>query len=75
VESGMDRQDAYKLVQRNAHAALAAGEKFQDRVRALPEFTERLTSGQITALFDPWEQLQQVDAIFDRLGLAERVPA
>jgi adenylosuccinate lyase len=75
VESGMDRQDAYKLVQRNAHAALAAGEKFQDRVRTLPEFSERLTSDEITGLFDPWEQLRQVDAIFERVGLAERVPA
>lgn len=74
VESGMDRQDAYKLVQQHAHAALAAGERFQDRVSSVPEFTERLTQEQIGDLFDPWQQLHNVDATFARLGL-EEVPA
>ncbi|MGN6485584.1 MAG: adenylosuccinate lyase [Thermomicrobiales bacterium] len=69
VESGMDRQEAYKLVQKNAHAALAAGERFKDRVSSLPEFTSRLSAEQIDRLFDPMEQLHAVDATFERLGL------
>ncbi|MGN6483982.1 MAG: hypothetical protein ACTHMX_06215, partial [Thermomicrobiales bacterium] len=62
-------QEAYKLVQKNAHAALAAGERFKDRVSSLPEFTRRLSAEQIDRLFDPMEQLHAVDATFERLGL------
>jgi adenylosuccinate lyase len=71
VESGMDRQAAYKLVQRNAHAALAEGTPFKDRVSSLPEFTDRLSAEQIDRLFDPMEQLHAVDAIFARLGIEQ----
>jgi len=71
VEAGLDRQVAYKLVQKHAHAAVSAGEKFQDRVSSLPEFTEHLTQEQIADLFDPWAQLHAVDAIFARVGLGE----
>jgi len=71
VERGMDRQDAYKLVQRNAHAALEVRERFQDRVSSRAEFTDLLTPEIIDTLFDPWEQLQHVDATFARLGLKD----
>lgn len=72
VERGIDRQVAYKVVQKNAHAALADGERFQDRVSSRPEFTEYLNPELIEKLFDPWEQLHQVDHIFARLGLEEK---
>jgi adenylosuccinate lyase len=74
VESGMDRQEAYKLVQSNAHAALANGEKFQERVSNRPEFTALLSQPAIDKLFDPWEQLHAVDATFERLGLGDVTP-
>ncbi len=69
VEQGMDRQEAYKLVQQNAHAALAAGERFKDRVATRQEFRDHLSQARIEELFDPWQQLQHVDAIFERVGL------
>jgi len=72
VERGMDRQVAYKIVQKNAHAALADGQRFQDRVSSRPEFTEYLNPELIEKLFDPCEQLHQVDEIFARLGLEEK---
>ncbi len=72
VERGMDRQVAYKLVQKNAHAALADGERFQDRVSSRPEFSDHLTPELIEKLFDPWEQLQHLDELFARLGLQEK---
>lgn len=71
VEKGMDRQEAYKLVQQNARAALAAGERFRDRVSVRSEFTDLLSPELIENLFHPWEQLQHVDATFTRLGLGD----
>ncbi len=71
VDSGMDRQVAYKLIQRYAHAAWDAGQTFQDVIAADPQVQERLTADQLDELFDPWQQLLHLDASFERLGLRE----
>ncbi|MBA2468129.1 MAG: adenylosuccinate lyase [Chloroflexia bacterium] len=71
VDAGMDRQAAYKLVQKHAHAAWDEGQTFQDVIAADPIVQERLSAEKLDELFDPWQQLEHLDATFDRLGLRE----
>jgi adenylosuccinate lyase len=69
VERGLDRQDAYRIVQLHAHAAWNGGPPFRDTLLADPTVSSRLGPDDLESLFDPVEQLVHVDAIFARLGL------
>jgi adenylosuccinate lyase len=71
VDAGMDRQEAYKLVQQHANHALAGAPAFQHRLAADPLITEWIKPDELSSLFDPMRQLQHVDEIFSRLGLAD----
>lgn len=70
VENGMDRQVAYALVQRCAHEAWDNDGSFRALLRETPEVRDLMSDEQFDALFDPADQLGNVDAIFGRLGLA-----
>ncbi|HTW45750.1 MAG TPA: adenylosuccinate lyase [Acidobacteriaceae bacterium] len=67
AESGMSREDAYRLVQRNAMNAWKNDLAFRDLVAAEPEITSRLDSQRLARTFDLNRQLSNVDAIFDRV--------
>ncbi|HET7093157.1 MAG TPA: hypothetical protein VFI22_06760, partial [Thermomicrobiales bacterium] len=69
VDAGMDRQAAYKLVQRHALAAWDEGGSLKESLLADDDVRRLLGSEQIERLFDPAPQLTQVDAIFRRVGL------
>lgn len=69
VDGGMARQDAYRLVQRYAHSSGTAGKPFKKLIAEDTEVQKRISEDQIDAIFDPWDQLQHVDATFVRLGL------
>ncbi len=69
VDAGMDRQEAYKLVQRHAMAAWDNGGSFRESLLQDPEVTSRIPPETFESLFDPREQLAAVDEIFARLGL------
>lgn len=69
VDAGMDRQQAYTLIQRHAHSSIS----FRDAISADPTMTALLPGALLDDLFDPWRQLQYLDASFERLGLHERV--
>jgi adenylosuccinate lyase len=72
VDGGVDRQVAYKLVQKHALAAWdEGGESFRDRLIGDPEISSVLDSVSIDALLDHQDQLIHVDAIFERLGLLQ----
>jgi adenylosuccinate lyase len=71
VDHGMDRQDAYKLVQRHAMDAWDRGTSFKETLRADPAVARLISPTTFESLFDSEEQLVQVDAIFERLGLME----
>lgn len=71
VDAGMDRQDAYKLVQRHAQAAWEGGDTFRYRLDNDPDVTCRLGADELDDLFDPWRQLQHLDEMYARLGLDE----
>jgi adenylosuccinate lyase len=75
VEHGLDRQAAYKLVQRaaravaDAEAAGTPGPTFVERLSADPEVTAVLTPADLTALMDVSYHLKHIDAAYRRLGL------
>lgn len=69
VDGGMDRQEAYRLVQRHAHAH--DDRTFRERIEADPEVQARVPAAEIDKAFDPWDQLHNVDPTFVRLGLIE----
>ena len=71
VDGGMDRQDAYRLVQKYAHHADEMGKPFRQLIADDPEVLARIPAEKVEQAFDPWDQLQHVHATFERLGLLE----
>jgi adenylosuccinate lyase len=72
VEKGMSRLDAYPIVQRAGHLALAERRPFREVVAAEAEVASRLTAADLDALFDYNYFVREVDKSFARLGLAEK---
>jgi adenylosuccinate lyase len=70
AETGLPRQQAYEMVQRNAMRAWRERAPFRDFLAADPEVTERLTAADLDACFDPTWYLRNVDAIYKRAGLS-----
>jgi adenylosuccinate lyase len=71
VDAGMDRQDAYRLVQHHARQALSGERTLEEALRQDPEVAKRVPADRLESLFDPWKQLQHVGVVFTRLGLAD----
>jgi adenylosuccinate lyase len=73
VEAGVSRDDAYRLVQRNALAAWDEGRDFQELVAADPEIVGVLDPQALAGAFDLDDALRHVDTLFERLAaLAEQ---
>ncbi|MCC6313374.1 MAG: adenylosuccinate lyase [Thermomicrobiales bacterium] len=75
IDAGMDRQAAYRLVQRHAHESWEAGTSFQAALAADPAVVAALPPRKLAELFDPTPQLAHIDAIFARLGLGDETMA
>jgi adenylosuccinate lyase len=69
IDKGMNRQDAYKLVQKNAMKTWAEGKKFMTLLKADKEVMAALPVKELEALFDYSYYTRYVDDIFQRLGL------
>jgi adenylosuccinate lyase len=69
VDAGVDRQQAYTLVQRHAQRSLAGGPPLQTALETDPAVVARITQEELSSLFDPGRQLQYLGEIFERLGL------
>ncbi len=67
TQSGVSREDAYRLVQRHAMSVWKDGGDFLDRLRADPEVTRHLGVASLEALFDLSDYLKHVDTIFRRV--------
>src|SRR5271169_1394530 len=67
AESGMSREEAYKLVQTHAMRAWREELIFRDLIANDPAITSRLSSEKLAHTFDLNRQLKNVDAIFDRV--------
>jgi adenylosuccinate lyase len=72
VDSGMSREDAYRVVQKNAMESVSAGRLFADLIREDPEIQDRLRDDQITEIFDPESHLKNTGLIFDRVFSGEQ---
>jgi adenylosuccinate lyase len=70
TETGLARQAAYEIVQRNAMRAWVDRRSFQALLAGDPEVTARLSPAALAECFDPAWYLRNVDAIYRRLNLA-----
>ena len=69
TETGLPRQRAYELVQRNAMRAWSERTSFHELLASDPEVTARLPAAALAECFDPTWYLRNVDAIYRRLHL------
>ncbi|HEX6820371.1 MAG TPA: adenylosuccinate lyase [Ktedonobacterales bacterium] len=72
VDKGMDRQAAYKLVQRNAQKVWRNEDQGAGLLAVLdadPEVSAHISREELEALADPQAYLTQIDTAFARLGL------
>ena len=67
IETGMPRQRAYELVQRDAMRAWEAERPFLAELKADSEVAQRLDAAALERLFDLNYHLQHVDTIFARV--------
>jgi len=70
AETGLPRQQAYEIVQRNAMRAWRERTPFRAFLAADPEVTARIGPAELDACFDPTWYLRNVDAIYKRAGLS-----
>ena len=70
VENGMSREDAYSVVQRNAHAAWnTEGGNFRANLAADPEVSTLLNAKALAECFSTELHQANLDVIWQRLGL------
>ena len=69
VSSGLSRDDAYRIVQRNALRAWEEGADFRALLEADPEVT--LDAAELDAAFDLARSLRNIDAVFEALSAIE----
>jgi adenylosuccinate lyase len=67
VQKGLQREAAYKLVQRNAMKAWAGEGEFLHLLKNDPEVAQRLNVSELQACFDLNHHLRHVDTIFKRV--------
>ncbi|MAI91820.1 adenylosuccinate lyase [Ponticaulis sp.] len=67
VGAGTSREDAYRLVQRNAMVTWREGTPFNQLLKADADITAKLSDEQIDDLFDLGYHTKRVDEIFDRV--------
>ena len=68
TEAGMDREQAYRKVQKHALEAWDTQTPFRPKIESDPEIAAHLKPEQMDGLFDPSYFIQHVDASFERLG-------
>ncbi|MCJ7500368.1 adenylosuccinate lyase [bacterium] len=67
VDASMTREEAYAIVQRNAHKAMDSGRAFSDLVREDPDVGKVLDPAAVDSVFDPAAMLKRTGIIFDRV--------
>ena len=69
IDTGLSRQEAYKIVQRNAMQSWKQRRPFRESLDADAEVTERLSADVLDGLFDYAYYTRYVDESFRRLNL------
>ena len=67
TQKGASREEAYRLVQRNAMPVWRGEGDFLERLKNDPEVTSRLSDSELEACFDLGYHLKHVDTIFRRV--------
>ena len=67
TQKGVSREDAYRLVQRNAMKVWEAGADFQAELKADPEVTAAMSTAEIEEKFDLGYHTKHVETIFARV--------
>jgi adenylosuccinate lyase len=67
AESGMLREDAYRLVQGHAMRAWKQGQNFRELVTKDKKISQRVSPAQLSRAFSLKRQLRNVDKIFERV--------
>nr|WP_155752009.1 adenylosuccinate lyase [Scytonema sp. UIC 10036] len=70
VDKGLSREEAYAIVQQNAHTAWNKPEgNFRELIANDSRVTQKLTPAEIEACFDPQNHLTHLEEIYQRLGI------
>ena len=73
IQTGISREDAYQIVQRNAMQTWQEGGSFEERLWADDSVRKRMTRDHLSACFDPAPYLAHVDTVFTRVfGAAKK---
>ena len=70
VDTGISREEAYVIVQRNAMKVwedIQNGPTYRERLEADDEAMALLSQEKLDEIFDPWDFLTRKDVVFDRL--------
>ena len=67
TQAGVSREDAYRLVQRNAMPAWRGEGAFSDNLKADTDVSAKLSAAEIDALFDLGRHTKHADLIFERV--------
>jgi adenylosuccinate lyase len=67
TQHGMSREDAYRIVQKNAMETWQKGGSYLERLKADKDIAGVLSAKQLEALFDLDQHFANVDLIFDRV--------
>ncbi|HEY9790547.1 MAG TPA: adenylosuccinate lyase [Candidatus Obscuribacterales bacterium] len=70
VDKGMSREEAYRLVQRNAHSAWNTSDgNFKQNLLKDPDVKAKLSDAEINEIFHADTYLRNVDTVFARVGI------
>ncbi|MBE9006599.1 adenylosuccinate lyase [Fortiea sp. LEGE XX443] len=70
IDKGLNREEAYAIVQQSAHAAWNKPEgNFHDLISQDPRVNEKLSPAEIEKCFDPQHHLQHLDEVYQRLDI------
>ena len=72
IQKGLTREDAYKLVQKNAMKVWEEKIDFKDLIKNDAKISKLLSNNEIDRLFDLNKILININKIFERLGLNEK---
>ena len=68
IEKGLAREDAYKIIQKNAHEAWNKKDgDFKKNLLSDSDVTKTLSKAEIEECFDPKRHLKNVDVIYERV--------
>jgi adenylosuccinate lyase len=73
TKKGLTREEAYRVVQRNAMAVWQEGGQLKERLSRDPEITSHLSEGELETVFDLGYHLKHVDTIFKKVFQAKPV--